>query len=424
MVYDFQHLATDAYLAHHAHMRKMFLRQRVREVLCLLAILLFAAVGLILIQSQISSDAGCPKVVSAQAVSSTLYYVKNDGEPRLFAFRNGETEELDLEITPWSVLRISPGGKRLVHLVLPPKGIASDADSTQGIFVIDLPMSMSSSAPGIKVIGYRDEWPEFRAGVGWTDSENIYFNVWGGDSIEVVVLNVDDLSYRIFPWPPISEQWRNAIWGLGIFNSDLSYLLYPSSTPGEGPPTPVSSEAQLRLVAVSNPDIGYDLIRGYINRVSWQPGTNSFVFQADDFTWYRVNADEVVTGDPELYDGRGLSVFHEGIRDTLDLPSLSPDGHLLAVLDYLPDEQYSKLLLLPEESASPVDLCLHGDYVLQVLNTVDLSAVWSPDSQYIAFAVYADEQTGLYVYDVQKHTLGLVDPLKKTIGVDIVGWVR
>ena len=139
--------------------------------------------------------------------------------------------------------------------------------------------------------------------------------------------------------------------------------------------------------------------------------------------WYRINADDVVEGNPELYVGAGLSLFHDGVGSELELPSLSPDGRLLATLAYLPNEQRSTLMVLFQETDSFVDICLHGWYDMQPLDTSSYHGVgvWSPDSQYIAFAVHGDERSGLYVYDPQKHIVGLIDRLEAP-RVEIVGW--
>jgi hypothetical protein len=407
----------------------MFLRQKVCEPLCLLVILLFVAVGLILVQSQRSSDADCPKVVSARSISLaySLYYVRypeyveNVDEIRLWVFRDGTSQRIDELTAPYG-LRISPDGSRLLHFAVPAS--AEDVAHGDGIYIVNLPMLVSNSISSVKRISYLDEWPPFRGGVGWTDPQNIYFRVMENEIFETIVLNVDDTTYRAIPWPQLSDLWQAPVWGGGIFNSDLSYFLYPSSSIYEGTPNPRTGEAMLRLVALSNPDTSYDLVPGYAGTVKWQRGSNSFIFEGGDYVWYRVNADEVVTGDPLLYSGRGLSVFHEGVWARLSLPSLSPDGHHLTALAYLPNEQLYTLLMLSEGSDLPVDLCLHGDYMGQVLDTDQVGAVWSPDSRYFAFAIYAGAQTGLYVYDVQNHTLGLVDALEDTKLVEVVGWGR
>jgi hypothetical protein len=394
-----------------------------RTLALIQSLVILALTGYIFIQSARQEADNCPKIVSARQLSlpRTLYYLKNEEAVAVWAHRHDTHYATDLVITPWSHFVISPDGERLLHAAIP-VGNTADGDNYPGQFsLIQLPLVPAGSGENQeKTISYRSAWPAFRAGPTWIDASTFYFNAYDNRSI---VFNISDDTYEEITWHQPSDMWENDLWGAAIRSEDLRYIVYPDSTLKEGLPNPGTGEAVLKLLDTSDPTFSYRLLSGYVGSIEWQ-GNQFIVFQASDNKWYRLDVTEVLQAGAGFYSGQGLTLFHEGIRTQLDLPAISPNGHLLAAGLYLPDEQASTLLLLSDEESSYKDTCVHGHYEFQMIYPNAVSSVWSPDSRYIAFIVNTDEwkYTRLYVYDTVDDTLAEVDRTGSTGALVIIGW--
>lgn len=383
-------------------------------------------VGLVLVftslanaHAQESDSHICPEIVSASELSIplTLYYVMDIEEAQLWAFREGETYKLNFYVTPWSVLQISPEGTHILHFI----GrwmFSPHAHIEASVLVYSLPL-LASDLPIIEQAIASEEEPSFQGGAGWINNQEIYLHLTKN---QTTVINIEDGRQRQLSWPEPTDLWENTVWGGLIPSNDFNYFVYPAALVGEGFPNPRTGEAYLRLVAASNLNTSYSLLPGYLGTVRWQRGGDSFVFQHADASWYRLNVEPIITASSDIYRAEGLTVFHKGVGARLYAPSLSADGRYLSGLAYLPNKQLSTLLILPAQTDTITDTCIHGNYIPQISNSNSVSAVWSPDNRYIAFAVSREQQTSLYIFDVQNNLIGLVSIVEDNTTVQIVGW--
>lgn len=411
----------------------MLQRKWVCTGLCVIGALFFASSILVLYRSSIwptlegqppfhlSEGVNCPTIAPIENITSpySLYYTRFDEAEgrRLWVLRDGAVQETAYNPAPYG-LRISPDGTRFVH-ISPPTAFGID-ESEVGILIADLPISANGDVSGARRTDYLDAWYRYRGFGGWLDSQTIYFDVGTEEGIRTIILDTDNFTYRELAWERLDDQWER---GRRFYSDDLAYFVYPSNQVSEGVPNRRTAEAVLYLVAASDPEHRQRLEIGDIWSVRWLPGSHDLVFESSAwvwYPWYRINAD---VGIRDESGSDWFSPFHEGVSAPLYTPSLSPDGHLLVAQAYLPNEQQSTLLILPEGEETTIDLCLHSDYGNTMQRGAPSVAVWSPDSRYFAFTVESGEPRGLYVYDTQNHTISLVDSLESgDHRIEIMGW--
>src|SRR5687767_14514936 len=140
-----------------------------KEIMWAPTFLVLALVGYLLIRYSGQAADNCPETVSAHSLSLpySLYYLKLDEAPALWAYRDETTYQIDLEITPWSTFAISPDGERLFHIGIPQRDSIPAGEHSSQFSLFDLPLSANPAEIQEKQIEYKSAWPSYRSGVTW-----------------------------------------------------------------------------------------------------------------------------------------------------------------------------------------------------------------------------------------------------------------
>lgn len=404
-------------------MNKLLIKLLNRKLFILIVVWSFLMCGVASTQTSAYENADCPQVISSSNLSLpfSLFYTKNYVITKLWEYHAGVSQLKDFEIIPSYVLRISPDGRKLLYFSTQNQNntATGSGNDLSSIIVYDLPIPANDANKKSQAFEYHDEWPAFKGGAGWLDNTSVYMNAVGN---QIVVLNVNDSSSYQIAWSKPSDLWNDLVWGTIYLSHDLTYFVYPSSTISDGSPNSRTGETMLNLSTVNDPSVRQKLLTAYLGTLRWQDGSHSFIVQGTDYIWYEIDAEKATETISPVYKGQGLSIFHDQSGAVLGVPSVSPNGEKLTALAYLPNEKRSTLVMLSRGINNDIDMCLHGDYLPQIINSDQVSSVWSPDSKYAAFSLVSNGVKGLYIYDVEQNTIALVDKLEDGNLVEIVGW--
>jgi hypothetical protein len=364
---------------------------------------------------RITASAACPKVVllSQTALPYSLYFTENNGNPRLSVLQNAQVKALDTPIGRYDALRISPDGRRLLYFGSP--DATSNSLGQLALLVYALPIQ--GAPENAAELPYSGRWP-VKGYLGWLDNETVRIEP---DSDQTVLINITTKARNTIRWPSIDDLWNNTAWGQLHFSRDLTYFIYPANTASEGVPSPRDGLSNIHFAVTAKPDTRYDLIPGYMGTILWQEDNQAFMFEADNYAWYRVNIATLTARAPSSLNSDSLSEFHKGVGALLEFPSLAPNNEMLAATAYLPNEQLSTLLIL-QSTGQTVDVCLHGSYQVQPSNTGLETALWTPDGSAVAFAVVTNDSAKIYIFDVKNNTLAEGYTFQNTTPIELVGW--